>query len=57
MYLLCFLILTRSLSQGRRLGFLDVKFTDEPDLFTDNQDTIFEIPLWKIKVNIVARLV
>ncbi|KAL5255601.1 hypothetical protein ACHWQZ_G010989 [Mnemiopsis leidyi] len=42
--------LVRVLREGRRLGFLDVKFTDEPELFTDNQDTLFEIPISKIKV-------
>ena len=46
---------SNSLSQGRRLGFLDVKFTDEPELFTDNQDTVFGIPIWKIKVNYTSR--
>ena len=28
-----------------------MKFTDEPELFTDNQDTLFEIPISKIKVH------
>ena len=44
------------MSQGRRLGFLDIKFCDEPELFTDNQETIFGIPITKIKVSILASL-
>ena len=37
--------------QGRRLGLLDVKFEDDPEMFTDSQNKLFGIEMKQMKVS------
>ena len=36
--------------QGRRIGYLDYRFVDEADWFTEQQDDLFDIPISTLKV-------
>ena len=41
------------LREGRRLGFLDTKFLDEPEMFTEKEaPCLFDIPIEKLKVRV-----
>ena len=44
--------------QGRRIGYLDYRFVDEADWFTEQQDDLFDIPISTLKVGLqIAKLI